>query len=578
MSSTDTVIALNNAYKFNKTFSGTDTMAFLMLPGCVPVWIGALTTISYSMFRNKKPVINIGRTNINGVTRGSRIYAGTMIFTLINQHWLRELCDQPEVKQWLGKYNELKADELPLFDIMIISANEYGNWCDMLIYGIDVTDEAQTVSVEDLFTENTLSFVARDISTFKMVDPIKGKSDSQDSSGNTQREPVTEIVDMDNISIEDIEKIENEFKNTQYDSPISMEVRTPTQLSRDLYYSSSDTIMGNDVSELQSKLNQLGYNIEVNGKFDSDTDEAVKKYQSEKGLEQIDGVVDNALYTMILQDTIGEEEGRHMACVVNKDGAMVYRNPTVNSDIIDVIPYKSIVEVSEIVVNQDNDRFERFYKTNTGYILEADMYSFLSTGSIIEFPKIVYGDSNSYVTLVQQALSTLYSDSNIQITGEYSDADIDLIKRIQREHGLNDTGEVDNETWRILYTLDSTIINNQSMDGYRTEYQASPGTYQAYFHQFANELPNYRTILFTNVSLNVKVSVVTEYEDGYTSIFSYTQTISNSIGTTIGFERLQRAFIYHPEHGVPVKSEMIIQPYNKKTLKWIINFISQGGM
>ena len=159
----------NHISKYYKSFSGTDTLAFIMMPGSSPVVIGSLTTISYSMYRNKKPVINIGRTNINGVTRGSRIFAGTMIFTLINQHWLKELQEQLD---WLSDFEELKVDELPLFDIMIISANEYGNAVSMYIYGIDFTDEAQTISVEDLFTENTFSFVARDVSNFKTFKPV----------------------------------------------------------------------------------------------------------------------------------------------------------------------------------------------------------------------------------------------------------------------------------------------------------------------------------------------------------------------------------------------------------------------
>ncbi len=96
--------------KFYKSFSGTDSIAFLIFPGIIPIVIGSLTTISYSMYRNKVPVINIGRTNINGITRGSRIYAGTMVFTLINKHWLRELQDQAD---YLKDFPTLKTDELP---------------------------------------------------------------------------------------------------------------------------------------------------------------------------------------------------------------------------------------------------------------------------------------------------------------------------------------------------------------------------------------------------------------------------------------------------------------------------------
>ena len=74
----------NQISKYYQSFSGTDTLVFMLMPGRNPVVLGSITTVSYSAYRTKQPVINLGRTNINGVTRGSRIFAGTMIFTLIN--------------------------------------------------------------------------------------------------------------------------------------------------------------------------------------------------------------------------------------------------------------------------------------------------------------------------------------------------------------------------------------------------------------------------------------------------------------------------------------------------------------
>ena len=157
--------AINYVSNFYQSFSGTDTLVFIMMPGRGPVVLGSITTLSYSLYRTKQPVINLGRTNINGATRGARIFAGSMIFTMINQHWLKELQDTEELS-WLGNYSQLKADELPLFDLMVVSANEYGSYVSMFLYGVDITDEGQVVSVNDLFTENTCSFIARDIETF----------------------------------------------------------------------------------------------------------------------------------------------------------------------------------------------------------------------------------------------------------------------------------------------------------------------------------------------------------------------------------------------------------------------------
>lgn len=153
----------NYAPTFYRSFSGTDALVFIMLPQTEPILLGSLSTISYSMYRDKKPVPVIGRINVGGFTRGTRIYAGTLIFTLLNQHWVNEV---KEKVTWLKSLNRLKTDELPLFDLMIVCANEYGAAMQMFIYGVDLTEEGQVLSVEDLFIENTFNFVARDISNF----------------------------------------------------------------------------------------------------------------------------------------------------------------------------------------------------------------------------------------------------------------------------------------------------------------------------------------------------------------------------------------------------------------------------
>ena len=227
----------NQISKYYKSFSGTDTLAFIMMPGSLPVVIGSLTTISYSMYRNKKPVINIGRTNINGVTRGSRIFAGTMIFTLINQHWLKELQEQVSL---LTNYDELKVDELPLFDIMIVSANEYGNYVTMYIYGIDFTDEGQTISVEDLFTENTFSFIARDISVFK-AGKLNAKMKYKDNDSNSKNVFAQKyyVLKSSSTSLEELAKLEQDYNLIKLEH---INTYKPKEvLARELYYSSSKT-------------------------------------------------------------------------------------------------------------------------------------------------------------------------------------------------------------------------------------------------------------------------------------------------------------------------------------------------
>ena len=54
-------------------------------------------------------------------------------------------------------------DELPPFDITISFANEYGTQARLAIYGVRIINEGQTMSINDVYTENTYQFVATDI-------------------------------------------------------------------------------------------------------------------------------------------------------------------------------------------------------------------------------------------------------------------------------------------------------------------------------------------------------------------------------------------------------------------------------
>ena len=118
----------------NVTFSGSDTLAFIILPKTPPILLGSLTTFSYSSYRAKKPVNVLGSIINRGVAKGSRILAGTFVFTIINQHWVNDLIDQVP---WLKNSCDgvVYSDELPLFDVMIISANEYGKHVSMRMQG-----------------------------------------------------------------------------------------------------------------------------------------------------------------------------------------------------------------------------------------------------------------------------------------------------------------------------------------------------------------------------------------------------------------------------------------------------------
>ena len=555
----------NQISKYYKSFSGTDTLAFIMMPGSSPVVIGSLTTISYSMYRNKKPVINIGRTNINGVTRGSRIFAGTMIFTLINQHWLKELQEQ---LNWLKGFDELKVDELPLFDVMIVSANEYGNAAIMYIYGIDFTDEAQTISVEDLFTENTFSFVARDVSNFKS---FKNKISSTSKNGTGDSRNIFSqkfyVLNSSPIDLKDLAELEKEFTLSKITQ--SGQENKRYTLTRDLYYSSSRTMMGNDVAEIQELLNQTKLmSIPVNGVFDSVTDTAVRKYQSIIG-DDIDGVVDEKLYNHLINQTSSGD--RVMGIVANKYGAFVYRRPSFNSDIVDTKQYNENVAIYEVIADEDNPDSKKWYKVNSGYIAEEDLYSSYYTGNTIEFPTIEYGDYGVYVTLIQSALSEIYPEYQA-ITGMYDYDTQKLIKKLQEENGLINSGVVNYDTWLVLMSLSDNVSTKVSNDNFKIEFGTLPGTYNISNQNALTEMEIFNAKVSCDNYINVKVSAICIYDDDTSETMTKNTVIKDSQIISLK-EDFRNAFVYNPEYGkVPKQIDYFIYPYNKKPYKWTIMY------
>lgn len=157
--------ALNNV-----SFSGTDIVATMVLPpmgegNTVGTYleIGELQTVSYSIHRENSPVRTLGHANVRGFIKGSRTIAGSLIFTVFNEYSWYKI---EEYKNYLSRSNGFfapLADMLPPFDIVFTFFNEYGNASKMKIYGVTIVDEGQTMSVDDILTEQTYTFMARGI-------------------------------------------------------------------------------------------------------------------------------------------------------------------------------------------------------------------------------------------------------------------------------------------------------------------------------------------------------------------------------------------------------------------------------
>lgn len=269
-----------HANGMNVTFSGSDTLAFIILPATPPILLGSLTTFSYSSYRAKKPVNTLGTVLNRGVAKGSRIIAGTFVFTLINQHWVNDLIDEVP---WLRDTCEgvVYSDELPVFDVMIISANEYGSHVSMRIQGINLTDEAGTLSINDAYSENTFSFIAREISTFNgtkdiLLTDMSYKShklfsnfdfktfDGSDNPGTVNKEwtaDETIVNDIKNaimdLTPEEFDSVVNALIDLDYE--IGQVVNNNMEISEDVWDIISNFYPNGDVDITEFLNNMLPY-------------------------------------------------------------------------------------------------------------------------------------------------------------------------------------------------------------------------------------------------------------------------------------------------------------------------------
>lgn len=580
--------------RYYQSFSGTDTIAFLMMPDCTPIVIGSLTTISYSMFRNKKPVINIGRTNINGVTRGSRIFAGTMIFTLINQHWLRELQDQWKENYngnyYLANVSELKVDELPPFDIMIVSANEYGSAVAMYVYGIDFTDEAQTISVEDLFTENTFSFIARDVSVFK--DIINRKTTAVSSEGDAPNytsikrgDPIRAFV-FDDVYM-DWSAIYTKAQEYRKKQILTQELHKRDYIAkmypRDLYWSNSmkHPFVGSDVVFVQSSLAKRNfYSGEIDGVFSQSLSDAVRAFQSSIGFTPT-GVVDQKLFLALTEEYYAK--GYRLAIGVNKYGTNIYSHPYLGSTISGILGFNESVAYTEIVKVMDGDVERLFLKTARGYIYVNDIYSFDFENETVEFPTLKKGIDNpsAYVIMLQNALQTIYNNEfqNFKY-GVYDEETVKFVMRFQNDYGdaygfKYTDGTVNPDTWVAIEDVSGGNFGEINNKGFKLDLNKLPGDYDITSVDILGELNNfYATIQAKSGKVLTKASVVAYFPSGKSKTTS--TTLEATDGTKISMFDFREALYYDVEEGcMPSRADFFIYPYNVSSpCKWTLNFIN----
>jgi hypothetical protein len=214
--------------KTYNSFSGVDIKAVLG-----NVVVAEIQAISYSVTREKAPLYTMGSADPRSFSRGKRGIAGTLIFLVFDRHallgtfgfmakdpslFMSDIDDfmpntnssntpsagaaistlasgelnfdsfvaESPLNESLDADQEVQppwfADQILPFDITLAAANEYGAFAVMRIYGVEILNEGYGVSIDDIVSEQQMTYVARTLVAWQPV--TSGKTKDLYNGGN----------------------------------------------------------------------------------------------------------------------------------------------------------------------------------------------------------------------------------------------------------------------------------------------------------------------------------------------------------------------------------------------------------
>lgn len=185
--------------------------------------IAELQAISYSITREKAPLYTMGSADPRSFSRGKRGIAGTLIFLVFDRHAListfgqdAEAANAGQQLLFLSDVDDIRpesivttpetgslgaqlqgaalglgvagsespistvggdqevvapwfSDQIPPFDITLAAANEYGSLAVMRIFGCEILNEGYGVSIDDIVSEQQMTYVARTLIGWRPV-------------------------------------------------------------------------------------------------------------------------------------------------------------------------------------------------------------------------------------------------------------------------------------------------------------------------------------------------------------------------------------------------------------------------
>lgn len=147
-----------------------------------------LQTITMSSTSSIYPVRRIGEAKAHTYTRGSRTFAGSMVFSIIGNDPLQNLFSIDAINNSFERDGHWFIDSMPAIDCIIMYANESGGAGIQIIQDLRFSNWGQTVSIDDMYLESTYTYVAEHVTPFVSYDP------SFSTASNTVIEQIGEML------------------------------------------------------------------------------------------------------------------------------------------------------------------------------------------------------------------------------------------------------------------------------------------------------------------------------------------------------------------------------------------------
>jgi len=148
------------------------------------ILLGSALTLSYSVYRDKTPVFNCGSSLVDGFSIGNKYVAGSLISMMNSVDEFASFMQSIGSDTYQSPYSSVvpvkevhtfMRDDLVPFNIHAIFSTEYTSVVKrIIIYDATFINNGQVMSINDLITENTMSFVGRDIQEQHNINDVRG--------------------------------------------------------------------------------------------------------------------------------------------------------------------------------------------------------------------------------------------------------------------------------------------------------------------------------------------------------------------------------------------------------------------